>query len=326
MATFVRPSRHGRPKVSETITATSAPHRSFRSLPSRLADASGSTGSRETRSCPGTFEASTPALAQMKPWVVSAMITPRSIRTMRLDSRRTTSTKRGSLPQVSANSRARPEGTTSVSRTTRPSAFDTTFCATTRTSPVTRPLPSRSAASEMRRARSFPSAISGIPGSPTTVSPRSPGRARRPIIPRRCNNVRVRVSPGNSRKAVRSSGSSTSTARRGTWSAVQESPCPSASAWCLWKLSNPNREGIAWGGRRQMALVPRPSRDGTSTTAWSDPPAAERRATMSSVRTAGTSAGMVRTASTPCAVQARDAASTEWLSDRCSFSSRTVAP
>ena len=39
-----------------------------------------------------TLEASTPALAQTKPCRVSQMITPWSMRTMRFDSRRTTST------------------------------------------------------------------------------------------------------------------------------------------------------------------------------------------------------------------------------------------
>ena len=65
---------------------------------SLAAEASGSTGSRQTVSSPGTFEASTPALAQTKPWWVSEITMPRSMRTMRRLSLKTTSIWRGSFP------------------------------------------------------------------------------------------------------------------------------------------------------------------------------------------------------------------------------------
>ena len=48
------------------------------------------------------FDSSTPALAHTRPWWVSAIIVPWSIFTMRLLSRRTTSTTRGSLSYVLA--------------------------------------------------------------------------------------------------------------------------------------------------------------------------------------------------------------------------------
>jgi hypothetical protein len=57
-----------------------------------------------------------------------------------------------------------PHGSTSASATTRPSAFDTAFWATTRTSPGWRP-PVHSAASSSSAARSSPSSISGMPSS-----------------------------------------------------------------------------------------------------------------------------------------------------------------
>ena len=83
MATSVMPWRQARPNESEITTATSTPGSSASASRSLAAEASGSTGSRQTVSSPGTFEASTPALAQTKPWWVSEMTMPRSMRTMR---------------------------------------------------------------------------------------------------------------------------------------------------------------------------------------------------------------------------------------------------
>ena len=84
MATSVQPSRQGRPKVSEMITAASTP--ASRAMASLIdaAEASGSIGSSATSPCVSTFDWSTPALAQMKPCRVSVMITPWSMRTTRL--------------------------------------------------------------------------------------------------------------------------------------------------------------------------------------------------------------------------------------------------
>ena len=58
------------------------------------------------------------------------------MRTMRVLSRKTSSTRRGSLSWRAAQLRASADGSTSASATTRPSAFETTFWQTTRTSPL----------------------------------------------------------------------------------------------------------------------------------------------------------------------------------------------
>ena len=80
------------------------------------------------------FEWSTPAEAQTKPWRVSAITSASRERTMRFVSRRITSSWRGSRRRRRARARGR-EASTSSSATTRPSAFETAFCATTTTSP-----------------------------------------------------------------------------------------------------------------------------------------------------------------------------------------------
>ena len=75
----------------ETITATSAPRATNR-LRSWRADASGSAGSTTTRSDAPLDDWSTPLLAQTKPWRVSVISTGPIWRTIRVDSRSTTST------------------------------------------------------------------------------------------------------------------------------------------------------------------------------------------------------------------------------------------
>src|SRR5207248_2179043 len=75
----------------------------------------------------GAFEESTPADAQTNPCFVSAITSGGRVRTTRFDSRRITSRRRGS--SLPARRRASSVGSTSASRTTRPSAFETAFCA-----------------------------------------------------------------------------------------------------------------------------------------------------------------------------------------------------
>jgi hypothetical protein len=75
MATFVSPRRQGRPKVSLMMTAMRLRVHLRSAAASFLADRSGFRGSSVTTSSPGTFEWSTPALAQTKPWRVSAIST-----------------------------------------------------------------------------------------------------------------------------------------------------------------------------------------------------------------------------------------------------------
>ena len=86
---------------------------------------------------PFAFDASTPADAQMKPWRVSVMSSGGRTRTTSTLSCRIASTWRGS--RSSASSSARSDGSISSSRTTRPSAFETTFWATTTTSASSSP-------------------------------------------------------------------------------------------------------------------------------------------------------------------------------------------
>ena len=94
----------------------------------------GSSGRRQTNSL-ATFEASTAALAQTKPWCVSAMISPFCIRTIRAASRSTTSIWRGSLSQRSAWRCARSDGVISRRSISCPSALETILWVTTRRSP-----------------------------------------------------------------------------------------------------------------------------------------------------------------------------------------------
>ena len=166
IATFVRPSRHGLPNVSDTMTATRAAVSFRRRSASRCAERSGSSGRHVTLPPLRTFERSTPAFAQMNPWRVSTISARSVIRITRLDSRNTISTNRGSARIVRAQLRARAEGFTSRKRITRPSAFETTFCARTRTSPLRNSSSSRRSAAEIKSARSSPGFTSGRVRSP----------------------------------------------------------------------------------------------------------------------------------------------------------------
>ena len=198
MATSTIPHRHGRPKLSEMTTGTSTPMAARTAARMRSADASGSTGSSVT-TCPlwgPMFDASTPPLAQTKPWLVSVISTPFAIRTTRRASRRTTSSWRGSRSQRSANATTSGRGSIVVRSTIAPSAFETTFCVTTRTSSSARgsaPAVDRRAATNSP-SRSSPGRISGIPSRAITDSrpagsftapPRGRDRAGRPRADRR---------------------------------------------------------------------------------------------------------------------------------------------
>ncbi len=80
IATSVWPTRHARPKLSDTITAGRTPRSSPIRARSARAEASGSSGSRISSSGDAAFEASTPAFAHTNPCRVSQIITPRSAR------------------------------------------------------------------------------------------------------------------------------------------------------------------------------------------------------------------------------------------------------
>ena len=134
IATSVVPRRNGRPNESVTITATV----DAGALADRVADPAGARvgvdrqQDERVRARPRS-SGRRPAEAQTKPWRVSAITSALRERTMRAVSRRITSTRADRARP--ASSRARSDGSTSSSATTRPSAFETTFCATTTTSP-----------------------------------------------------------------------------------------------------------------------------------------------------------------------------------------------
>jgi hypothetical protein len=103
----------------------------------------------------GAFDESTPAEAQMNPCVVSAITSGGRTRTTRAASRRITSIRRGSSSSP-AISIASADGSIAASSMTRPSAFETIFCARTATSPS-----SRAILAVISSARSSSASISG---------------------------------------------------------------------------------------------------------------------------------------------------------------------
>ncbi len=90
------------------------------------------------------------------------------MRTMRRDSRKITSIRRGSRPSPAANVVAIWDGVTSGSRSRRPSDLETIFWLSTTTSPGTSGVRCRSAASTTIRAMSSPGRISPMPSMPMT--------------------------------------------------------------------------------------------------------------------------------------------------------------
>ena len=202
IATSVMPQRHGRPNESDTMTGTSTPN--LARMASRIARAepSGSCGRRVTMwpLAGPTFDASMPPLAQMKPCSVSVIRTPCSIRTTRRASRRTTSIWRGSRSQRSANVIASGRGSIVSRSTIAPSAFETIFWVTTRTSSGRsgRTPAVASIASPIRPARSSPPTISGMPTSAiaSTRPPASAPPAPRPSVRSSADIDRLRLRPG----------------------------------------------------------------------------------------------------------------------------------
>ena len=163
-ATPTVPRRQARPQLSLMMTPSRLPKCAARRSHNAAADASGSAGSSSTGSDPvpgSTFERSTPAFAMTKPSRCSTISTPGRCRTTRRDSRRMTSTRRGSLSTSAARLCARGEGRTLARSTWRPSAFETIFCATTRTSPSAGTIAPCWQAAISRPARSSPGRISG---------------------------------------------------------------------------------------------------------------------------------------------------------------------
>src|SRR5262249_43320809 len=162
------PRRQARPKLSLMITATCTPNLSDRRLINMAALPSGSIGS--SRACWGssgeaTLDWSMPALATTKPSRGSRIRSPGLARTTRTDSDSISSTKRGSFWTLPASSIASAEGSTVARSTMRPSAFDTIFCASTKTSPPRGTMPPCASPSPIKATRSSSLRTSGMPGT-----------------------------------------------------------------------------------------------------------------------------------------------------------------
>src|SRR5713226_8113286 len=123
----------------------------------------------------------------------------------------------------------------------------------------------------------------------------------------------------------KSASSSTSISSRGLLRKITRAPMRSASPTCFAKLPMPKCDGNNAGGILRIAFVPRPSREGTMTSAGSSHSTASN-SSMSLACTSGTSSGTRSSAVTPRNSQTRDAASTESLSEICCPSCRISQP
>ena len=210
MATSVVPWRNGRPNESLTITATSRPVRSRSAARIRRALASGSSGQQDDRARLGRVRVvdagrgADEAVAglgddERRPRAHDA----RRLAQDDLDLARVAPVRPARAPAATAS--------TSSIRTTRPSAFETAFCATTTTSPS-----SSCGAPAISAPRSSPSSISGRPSTGTIeitadaadadagVAPCSGGSGSRspPSGPRAC--ARSRAGPASSARPATS--------------------------------------------------------------------------------------------------------------------------
>src|SRR3954451_22671919 len=168
IATPEVPRRQARPKLSLRITATGTSNFSDRRPRNIAALPSGSSGSSSARwgsSGEATLDWSMPALAITKPSRCSTIRTPGLARTTRTDSDRISSTRRGSFWTLPASSIAAAEGSTVARSNMRPSALDTIFCVSTKTSSPRGMMPPRASPSPIKATRSSSLRTSGIPGT-----------------------------------------------------------------------------------------------------------------------------------------------------------------
>ena len=231
MATSVMPWRQARPNESEITTATSTPGSSASASRSLAAEASGSTGSRQTVSSPGTFEASTPALAQTKPWWVSEITMPRSMRTMRRLSLKHDLDLARVLPvagRVTLGERGRLDRA-EIDQT----AFGLADDLVRHDEDVAGDAGSPATASEIIRFKSSPGRTSGKPSTPSTSNPFT---GAPPLL-----SLRRARSPAVSR----------SKARWGRSQILTSRPRLRAAPRCASKLSTPKAKGNDVGGPRQ---------------------------------------------------------------------------
>ena len=208
---------------------------------------------------------STPAFAHMKPWRVRQIRRPRSARSSSVVSSSTAWTWRASLPCSAASARARSPGSTSASARRRPSAFETTLCATTSTSPAPSGGSSRAPASSA--ARSSPGRTSGRPGSGSSVSHRL-GRVRGgdPVEQR----ARARRAAGARGQRGAQRGEVARACRRRARARAGADPharaCGVGERRVAGERPGPKAGSSAAGGAISSAFVPAPWRSGTITT------------------------------------------------------------
>ena len=228
-----------------------------------------------------------PPFAHTKPCGVSVMTTPLSIRTTRRASRRTTSTWRASRSQRSANSIASGRGSIVVRSTMAPSAFDTTFWVTTRTSSSRS---GRTAGGRRERIRDERRQVVARDDLAEALE-----RDRLDAVSHR----RPRASSASA--SSRSSGVSMSSVSGPSSTSTCAPAAVAAPAWAD-RLSPPKQNSMTSGGDRRSAFVPRPWRSGTSATSGSPPPASAAIRSSCSGVTGGRSIGRMRTAVAPAAI------------------------
>ena len=108
------------------------------------------------------LDSSIPALAHIKPWCVSVTIKSEPILTISLDSWIIISTSLGSFPVLLAMLIASILGLTDFKSTKFPSALDINVSATTRISPFSRFMSSKSADFKIKSLKTSPSVTKGI--------------------------------------------------------------------------------------------------------------------------------------------------------------------
>ena len=183
------------------------------------------------------------------------------MRTIRRASRRTTSIWRASRPHASAQATASGRGSTVRRSTTAPSALDTTFWVTTRTSPSRRGRAPgvASSASPIMRLEVVALADLGQAGERDDLDPAvGLSRQRRPR--RRAPRASPRPRRAAGRRACRRRGASTSATSTNARVGRRGEPRVAGPA------SPPNAGSMTSGGSSSRAFVPRPWRSGASTT------------------------------------------------------------
>ena len=213
----------------------------------RRAEASGSSGSRQTVSGSGRLEVSMPALAQTKPWRVSTIRTPRSARSTSRLSSRISSTRAGSLPSTAASRRASAPGIDRGEPAHPALRLGDDLLRDRRRRRRPRARRGRRSA---RRAR-IPSPTSG---RPATGSDPQPALAHIPSA-LAVRAAAAAVAPSSSRvRATTSAGVSRSRPSEASSSTAKGTPASRAAATWRAQLPSPKAGRIASGGREDQGV------------------------------------------------------------------------